>query len=261
MKIMCNGTLIDADQPIITAQDRGLLLADGLFETLRVDNKKILRFEQHMTRLRKSADYFSIPLNDSNNRIHEMMQQLLLENTLTNASLRLTLTRGTGPRGVLPPNVPKPTLLITANTYLTPSPKGTAMLIDHIRRNETSPTSQHKTLNYTDNILAAQYAQQHGADVAILQNTKGFLACAHAANIFIKLDGQLYTPPIKDGALPGITREHTLKTQTVICESLPAESLYLAQEIFITNSLLGTLPIKLIDAKTDMIYTHSELKK
>ncbi len=243
MKIILNGELQNADQPIITAEDRGLLLGDGLFETLRADNANIHFFKEHMLRLQKSATFFDIPFAWSYEDLHAMMLLLLKENKLSGASIRLTLTRGTGPRGVLPPKNPLPTLFIT--THLLPNlpKKSTAILIHDIRRNESSPTSQHKTLNYMDNILAARKAKLQGADIALLQNTQGMLACAHSANIFLRINGQLFTPRIEDGALPGIIRADIIEKESVICQSLPIALLKQAEEIFITNSICGILPI------------------
>ncbi len=248
MKIIVNGKLYNANDPIATITDRGLLLGDGLFETLRVDNNTIQYAEKHFNRLQKSAKIFSIPLPFSYPQMLHMMKTLLKENGLSNASIRLTLTRGPGPRGILPPEKMIPQYFIAAQELLTAFNTSTAILVDHIRRNEYSPTSQHKTLNYFDNIVAAQYAKEKGAQFAILKNTKANIACAHCANIFLNIDGKIYTPRTDDGALPGIIRSNIIETENITCRTLPASSLKDAQHIFLTNSLMNKVSVDLIDA-------------
>lgn len=247
MKINVNGKLCDANHPIVTAKDRGLLLSDGLFETLRADNGIIQDAEKHFNRLKQSAETFSIPLPFSYEKMLCMMETLLKENDLSDASIRLTLTRGQGPRGILPSDKPVSQFFISAETLLPQPTMSTAVLVDHIRRNEYSPTSQHKTLNYFDNILAAQYAKEKGAQFAILQNTKGNLACAHCANIFLGIDGKVYTPLVSDGALPGIVRDTLIEKEKITCTSLPISALKDAKHIFLTNSLMRRVTISLID--------------
>lgn len=262
MKIMVNGRITEAEDPAICAGDRGLLLGDGLFETLRVDDGCIHFFKEHVTRLKNSAAFFSIPWLWSHDDLTSMALTLLKENRLSSASLRLTLTRGQGPRGVLPPDHLHPTLLVTTQPLPSIPKQYTAVLINDLRRNETSPTSYHKTLNYMDSILSATVAKQHGADIALLQNTKNNLACAHAANIFLRIDGQLFTPKITDGALPGIIRASIIKKQSVICEHLSCALLTEADEIFVTNSLCEAVPVTYTGLKINALpIAHHNLEQ
>ena len=165
------------------------------------------------------------------------------------ASLRLTLTRGPGPRGLIPPPRPQPTILITAASLSqTHFPPAKAILAKDIRRNEHSPSSKIKSLNYLDNILARRQAEQAGADEALLLNTAGHLAEASTANLFIVNDGTLQTPPISDGALPGITRSVVLELAAKL--SIPAEEISItaddlqrAEEAFLTNSIIEIRPL------------------
>jgi len=110
------------------------------------------------------------------------------------------------------------------------------------RRNEFSPLSRIKALPYLDNVLALQEALAHGADEAILLNTRGSIACASSANVFALRGGCLETPPISDGALPGTMRALVLalakEVGLVAAENqLHAEDLAGADEVFLTNSI------------------------
>jgi branched-chain amino acid aminotransferase len=147
------------------------------------------------------------------------------------------LTRGPAPRGVLPPEAPSPTCLITAG----PRPPGLAparvVIASVTRRNEHSPLSRLKTLNYLDSILARQEAAALGADDAILLNTAGRVAEATAGTLFIRLGGETVTPPVSEGALPGIARALLLERGAAVEHRLTRADLALAESGFIVNSL------------------------
>jgi branched-chain amino acid aminotransferase len=174
------------------------------------------------------------------------MDGLLAACGLMEASLRLTVTRGPAPRGVLPPSSPSPTVLMTA-VPAGASP-GTALIAvaSVTRRNEHSPLSRIKSLNYLDSILARREAADHGADDAVLLNTQGRVAETTTANLFAVIDGVVVTPPVAEGALPGIARRLVLEALEVIERPLLLQELYRAEEIVLTNSL-GVRPVAAVD--------------
>ncbi len=241
--IYLNGAIVPPDFARIDPADRGFTLADGLFETLRAYRGKPFRLEDHLVRLESSAQALGIPLLFDAVRIAEAVVELLEANALTeaDAAIRVTATRGTGPRGLLPPADVKPTLMIATVPYA-PLPDTCAAAIVEIRRNEGSPLSQMKSLAYLDNVLAMQAAAAHGAEEAILLNNAGRVAGAARANLFAVLDGRLLTPPLRDGVLPGIARRVVLELAAAL--KIPTEEASLspadlagAAEIFLTNSL------------------------
>jgi branched-chain amino acid aminotransferase len=110
------------------------------------------------------------------------------------------------------------------------------------RRNEHSPLSRIKALPYLDNLLAVAEARAHGADDALLLNTRGTIACASVANVFLIRDGRLETPPVSDGALPGTMRALVLCLAqqaglTPVENSLHVKDLAGADEVILTNSV------------------------
>ena len=231
-----NGAIVPEDFARIDPADRGFTLADGLFETLRAYRGRPFRLADHLERLTHSADALGIPLLFDAPLIAQAVVDLLAANALTEAAIRITLTRGTGPRGLAPPADVKPTLMITATPYV-PLPDTCSAAIVGIRRNEGSPLSRMKSLAYLDNVLAAAEAAQSGAEEAILLNNAGRVAGAARANLFAVIHGRLVTPPLSDGVLPGIARRVVLELMAGEEASLSPADLGLAQEIFLTNSL------------------------
>lgn len=252
-----NGQFLEEEEPCIHIQDRGFLLGDGAFETLRSYRGCVFAFSEHWVRLKKALDYLQIPLIIDQNEALSIVSNLLHKNRLQDkeAAIRITVTRGVSPRGLAPPDPIKPTFLITTHLYGKKeiNSSSTATICD-IPINEKSPLTRHKTLNYLPNILATQKAKAKGFDEAILLNTQGHVVSASAANLFMFKDQRLYTPRLNDGALPGITRQWIInlaKSNNIpIAESLiKPESLFHADEIFISNSLIEIKPILLIDGE------------
>jgi branched-chain amino acid aminotransferase len=251
--IYLNGAIVPPDFARIDPADRGFTLADGLFETLRAYRGKPFRLEDHLKRLESSAQALGIPLLFDAVMIAEAVIEVLAANALSegDAAIRITATRGTGPRGLAPPEDVKPTLLITATPYA-PLPDTCAAVIVDIRRNEGSPLSQMKTLGYLDNVLAAREAAARGAEEAILLNNAGRVAGAARANLFAVIQGRLVTPPIGDGVLPGIARRVVLELAEAarlpgVEASLSPADLLAAREIFLTNSLFEIRSVARLD--------------
>jgi branched-chain amino acid aminotransferase len=253
--IYVNGRVLSPLEARIDPADRGFTLADGLFETLRAYRGRPFRLNAHFDRLKRAADELDMLLPIDGTMLADAVAELLAVNRLDNgdATIRITLTRGTGPRGLAPPPDTKPTLVITATAYAALPDTCTAAIVD-IRRNEGSPTSRLKTLAYLDNVLAAGEAGRCGAEEAILLNNAGRVACAARANLFALLGDRLVTPPISDGVLPGIARWTVLDIaddlgMAVEERSLPPAELEQAREILLTNSLFEIRSVARLDGR------------
>lgn len=255
MKVWLNGRLYPAHEARIDPRDRGFLLSDGVFETLLARGGGIVGLSEHLARMREGATLLGIPVSLGNASIEAAARATLAANSLENedAALRITLTRGTGLRGLLPPESPNPTLLITAARVGT-APASLAAAISAHRRNEHSPSVRIKSLNYLDNILARQEATAKGAYEALLLNTAGALAGASAANLFLVEEGKLVTPGVRQGALPGITRATVIKLARkrgipVREAKVEPQRLFTAAEAILTNSLIGLRPLVAVDGR------------
>ena len=256
-----NGQLVPAGAGAVTALDRGLLLGDGLFETMRVLRGRILQWERHWGRLHGGAAAIGLALPWGQTELHAAVVQTLHANGLAQAVVRLTVTRGsTNARGLLPPADALPTLVIRATPF-TPYPAhlyrdGMRVIVSRrVRRNEHSPLSRIKSLCYLDNVIARQEAAEQGADEALLLNTQGNVACATTANVFSVQAGRLYTPPAAAGALPGTLRALVCEdlAPSLGCElhgtQLSEPAVREADEVFLTNALMGIMPVRAIDDK------------
>ena len=254
--IFLNGKYILEKDAKLKHNDRGFLLSDGIFETMRAYDGKISCVVNHYERLKKSAVYLNIPFVMSLREFINVANGLLEKNSLEerNCSLRVTLTRGTGQRGLLPPEKVIPTLMVSAFPFNSITPKPLKVIISKIHRNELSPLSNIKSLCYLDNIIARREATQQGADECILLNTKNNIACASVANIFIVTERGVITPQLEDGVLPGITRQLIIK----ICkennfpiyeETISETDLMNAKEVFFTNRLIEIQPLVQINSK------------
>jgi branched-chain amino acid aminotransferase len=232
-----NGTLAPLDLARIDPADRGLLLGDGLFETLRAEHGSPEHAGRHLARLRAGAGIIDLQIPWQDEQLVGAMETLLAANGLKQAAIRLTLTRGAGPRGVLPPAHPDPTCLITVSPLPPPPPPARVIIASVTRRNEHSPLARLKSLNYLDSILARQEAARNGADDALLLNTAGRIAEATAGNVFITLRGETFTPPVSEGALPGIARALLLESGAAAERPITVPELAHAHAAYIVNSL------------------------
>jgi branched-chain amino acid aminotransferase len=237
MKLWLNGTLQDEAAARIDPADRGFTLGDAVFETIRVTGGRPVFWPAHMARLESAAGFLGIALPSSVSALRAATDALLAANSLTDAAVRITLTRGPGPRGVLPPDAARPTLLITAAAM--PARLAPARLIISRRtvRDESSPLSEIKSVNYLANIIACQEAAAEGADDAIILNRQGNLAETATSNIFLIIGDEIITPPVADGALPGIARAALLSAFAIRQASLTIANLAAAQAGCLSNSL------------------------
>lgn len=232
-----NGRLVAAGQPQIDPADRGFTLGDGVFETLPAIRGEPLHLERHLARLARGAAVLGFAVPYPRDTIVAAIGRVLVATGDGDSVIRITLTRGPAPRGLLPPATPRPSLMITAGRLQPPAGVARAIIARSTRRNEMSPVSTIKSLNYLDNILARQEADDVGAQEAILLNTKGRVAGATIANVFAVIGGILVTPPVSEGALPGIRRGLLLEQGRAVERGLTEAALKAASEIFLTNSL------------------------
>jgi len=250
-----NGELLPLRGVAIPATDRGFLLGDGFFETMAAKAGKIIRFDEHMARLHKTADILGLPIPYDLDEIKSAIHEVLVGCRLTEhrAAIRLTVTRGSGPRGLLPPLELNPQVLISATEAPEHFPTAKVKTVS-VRRNESSPTSQVKSLCYMDNIFALQEAHEQGADEALLLNTSGNIAEGTIANIFFVKGDELLTPKIEDGCLPGTMRTAVINKAAELGmhikeNCLSPEVIQTCDEAFLTNSLCRVRPIYELDGR------------
>ena len=228
--------------------DRGLLLGDGVFDTSLVLAGRMVWRDAHVGRLLAACAQLGFPLDPA--RIGIAIDETL--GRMGDGSLRLTVTRGPGPRGLAPAPGSRPTILATTAPMRAATLFASLRLsVSAIRRNETSPLSRLKSLNYGDGVLAATEARTAGYDDALFFNTRGQVVCTASANLFALIGSRLVTPPLGDGILAGVVREILLHSVDRIGLSAQESSLSLtdlakADAVFSTNSLRLLAPVEAI---------------
>lgn len=235
--VWLNGSLLSEADARIAPDDRGLLLADGVFETIRLQGAAPCHLPAHLKRLHIGAALLGIPIPHTDATLAAALSATAAANRLANGILRLTLTRGPGLRGLSPLSNPRPTVLIAAFPLPAPLPPARLVIATRTRRNAYSPLSRIKSLNYGDNLLARMEATDRGADEALLLNGDSLLACATIATVLVHKDGHWLTPPVSDGALPGIARARLLWAGLISEASISAILLSTLPPILLCNSL------------------------
>jgi aminodeoxychorismate lyase len=255
MIVFLNGQFVPEAQALISVNDRGFLYGDGLFETLRVCGGRPFRLAQHLERMTRGADYLKIKCPFTPMELQQFAGQLIEQNKMPEAVLRVTLTRGPGERGYMPLAGNQPTVVMTLHAA---PPLGNPiqwkLVTSSYRIPAGDPLSSFKTLNKLTHIMARGEAAEKGADEALLLNTNGEVAETAGGNLFWVCDGQICTVPTSCGALPGVTRAVVFE----ICQTLglpmnervvKTGALRNSEGIFITQSVLGIVPVAAFDGK------------
>ena len=234
------------DLKAIPIDDRGLLLGDGLFETVLFKAGEPVLWDAHLERLGRGCAALGLPMPDAK-RLRAEAHKAITERRLgsARAAVRLTWTAGSGGRGLTRPEPPTPRLIVSAAASPRPD-SPVAVVVSTIRRNARSPSARLKTLAYVDNVLARREAEAAGADEALLLNTAGHMACATAANLFWITEGRLYTPSLSCGVLDGIMRAQVLAAAPVEEVRANLDTVLKAEAAFLTNSLIGIRTIKVM---------------
>ncbi len=227
-----NDKFVPESEAKVSIFDRGFLHGDAAFETMRVYGGKIFLLQQHLARLSDTLAALQIPAQPP---MRSLIQELVIRNAVQDGVVRLTVTRGQD----------QPTIIVTAHPRKF-EVRPLRAIISAIRVH--TQLAQYKTANRLSYTLAKLEAERAGADEALLLNESGCIAEFSASNIFIVKDTTLFTPPIKDGLLPGVTRAVVLELAKALklpsCEeSLLPGHLDTADEVFATNSLIEIAPV------------------
>ena len=257
MFVFLNGQFVPEEQALVSVFDRSFLYGDGLFETIRVVNGKLFRGAQHLERMVRGAEYLKIKIPFPPKELNQFAEQLVEKNQMSDSVLRVTLSRGPGPRGYSPRGAESPTVVMTLHPAPFPAntePPPCKLITATLRVNPLDPFTQFKTCNRLLYVLAQAEAESKGGDDALLLNTIGEVVETASANLFWVYRERVCTVPTGRGALPGITRAVVLE----ICQTLglptikrviKAETLRGSEGIFITQSVLGVVPVSSLDGQ------------
>jgi len=274
MIVFLNGQFVPELQAVVPVNDRGFMYGDGLFETMRVCNGRPFRMAQHLERMMRGADFLKIKCPFTPKELQDFAGQLIGQNQMPEAVLRVTLTRGPGERGYTPQIDCQPTVVMTLHTAPGAPASGTArsdpslsqavpeagapiqwrLITSSYRIPAGDPLSSFKTANKLIHIMARMEAVEKDADEALLVNTNGEVAETASGNLFWVYQDNICTVPTGCGVLPGITRSVVLE----ICQTLglPTNKRVIKPEVlrksaglFITQSALGIVPVTTLDGE------------
>jgi branched-chain amino acid aminotransferase len=246
-----DGKLVPADDARVSPFDHGLLVGDGVFETLRVYDGVPFAWTRHHRRLVRSAAGLGLTAPGSQ-ELRAAVDAVLAANGLTEGRVRLTVTGGPSPLGSERGDGP-PTVIVVA-APAAPWPPTVDVVIVPWSRNENGAVAGLKTTSYAENVRALAYAREHDAGEAVFPNTRGELCEATGSNLFVVGDGVVRTPPADAGCLLGVTR--ALVLELCVEHGMPAEEAVLApdsvrdaDEAFLTSSTREVQPIGRVDGR------------
>lgn len=249
MKVYINGEMVEEKDAKVSVFDSGFLLGDGLFETMRAYNGTIFVLDSHLGRLMGAARVLELRNLPDKPELADACNQTVKTNGLSEARVRLTVTRGL-------PDASVPTVVVTAvpfegyNEELYEGGMSAITLPGY--RCSNSLLSAIKSISYLSSILARREAVASNSDEAILINEHGRITEGSFTNIFAVKERELYTPPIKEGLLPGITREFIIEVASkagyrVHQHKMPVAKIFDFDELFLTNSLMEIMPLTKVD--------------
>jgi branched-chain amino acid aminotransferase len=247
--IWMNGELSPLEDAGVSPLDHGLVVGDGVFETLRVYGGVPFAWTRHLARLHASAHGLGLVAPDAG-ELRDAADAVLAANKLTEARLRITVTGGPAPPGSRRAPV-APTAIVIAFELEPPAPSGSVMIVPWTR-NEGGALAGLKTISYAENVRALAFVEERGATEAIFANTMGNLCEATGSNVFLVLHGVCCTPPLEAGCLNGVTRQLVLQVGAELGiaieeRDVPVGALRDAEEAFVTSTVREVQPITAVD--------------
>ncbi len=261
-RIYVDGKITPAEQACVPVTDHGFLFGDSVYEVFWWHHGALIQQREHLDRLERSAKRLYMDVQFSREELVEAIQATVRAAGATiedDAYVRLMVTRGAGPLGLDFRSATSLSVIVVVAPADRPTDaefeKGLSAAL--VERRRTSPRALDpaaKTGNYLNNILALHEAKIRGADEALMLNASGDVTEATTANVYLVADGRLCTPELEAGILQGTTRTRIL----ALCAEngidgragrVTPEDLRAADEVFISSSVRGILPILSIDGQ------------
>lgn len=271
MKVGLNGSVVEANEAVISVYDHGFLYGIGLFETFRTYKGKPYLLDRHLKRLQSGCQQLGIPYHDDVDSIHAMVSRLLAANELEDGYVRLTVSAGEAELGLPAHDYEQPNVLFLVKKLppihdMNHMPAKELRLLQ-TRRNTPEGDIRFKSLHYMNNIIAKRELLSSGASSGsegLMLSREGWLTEGIVSNLFFAKAGVVYTPSIATGILPGITRERVIELAAAAGYKVE-DGLYNwshlqeADEIWMTNSIQELVPVtSLTDAAGQQVWSGGE---
>jgi len=258
-KVYISGKLYDKSDAKISVFDHGLLYGDGVFEGIRAYSVRVFRLKQHVDRLYESAQGIHLQIPIKRDEMAAAIEDTLAFNKLSDAYIRVVVTRGAGSLGLDPRKTTDPqVIIITDHISLYPEElyeHGLKIVTAATTRNHPNAVNPRiKSLNYLNNILARIEGTQAGCLEALMLNHKGEVAECTGDNIFVVRGGKIHTPSIDSGILEGVTREAVMVLAKaagypVIARTMDRHDVFTADECFLTGTAAELIAVVECDGR------------
>jgi branched-chain amino acid aminotransferase len=249
--VLHNGNILDAHEKSLSAGQVGLLNGWGVFSTLRVADGVLFAFERHWERMHRDAAKVHVPFPTDQAELKAQLLRLIEANSAWNATLRVMVVRNRG--GLFEgPDLDRDFDVLGFTKDLNPWGNSVRLTIKPHGRYAANEFSGCKILSWSQNLTLYEEAHQRGFDEAVLLNEYGQVSECTSANIFTATGGEVCTPPLTSGCLPGVTRELLLDVVRVpgiqVRErALTPQDLERADQVFITSTTRDLLPAVFIE--------------
>jgi len=248
---------VDPADAKISVFDRGFLYGDSVYETMRTAGGWPLEFERHLRRLRRSGAGIGLTIPFSDEELAGVVARTHAASGNDESYVRMVVTRGSGPVALDPRDSEDPLLVVLVKPLELPKAEayehGISAVVVGITKNAgTSLDPTIKSGNYLSNILALRQAYERGGQDAIMCSPEGAVSEGATSNVFMVRGGQLETPHMRTGLLPGITRLAVFELAeamgvSVAETTLAPDHLRAADEVFLTSSVRGIMPVTQLD--------------
>ena len=259
VRVYIDERIVAPEEARVSVFDRQFLYGDGIFETLRTFGGRLFLGRAHLARLRGSAKGVRLPLPWSDGDLLDVMERTVAAAGNEESIVRLMITRGEGPFGLDPLEAREPRRIVIVRP-LTPLPEayyreGVDVVVSSIRRISPRAIAAHiKSGNYLNQALALAEGRRRGAFEVVMLSEEGCLAECSTSNLFFVRSGTVHTPGLEVGILPGLTRALVIglarqEGLAVRTGRFPLQTLFAADEAFLTASIKGIVPIRRCDGK------------
>jgi branched-chain amino acid aminotransferase len=247
--ILHNGEICDASTALLTAGQVGLLSGWGVFSTLRVKDGALFAWERHWARMTRDARLLNVAMPPDDAEVERSLLRLIAVNGRANCTLRLVIVRNSGGMWAGPCGSVASSDVIALTADSKDWGDSVRLTVQPNARFAAGEFAGAKILSWGANLVWAERAQRQGFDEVILLNENGRVAECTSANIFAASGSDVFTPPVSDGCLPGITRDvllHEIQVPGVriLERSLSISDLEAADEVCITSTTRDLLPVR-----------------
>src|SRR5579864_1039800 len=249
--LLHNDDILDAHQKSLTAGQVGFLNGWGVFSTLRVADGVLFAFERHFERMQRDAARMHVPFPADRDAVRGRLLRLVEANSAWNATLRVVVVRNRG--GLFEgPDLERDFELIAFTAGINSWGSSVRLAIKPHGRHAQNEFAGTKVLSWAQNLTWYEEAHQRGLDELILLNERGEVCECTSANLFIARAGEVFTPPLSSGCLPGVTRALLLEEIRVpgissAERTLLPKDLEDADQVFITSTTRDFLPVSHIE--------------